>query len=252
MMPGNLLNSSGHSLQAAVSVPVVRGARYFADEEARKQGIMLLLDKPKEYTSARVVNIVKKFLNVSKAGHSGTLDPKATGLLIICTGRMTKSLNDLLDSDKEYEGVMILGEKTKSFDSETEVYDKIDTGHLRKQDIVDNTKNFLGEISQVPPMYSAIKHKGKPLYKMARKGTEIERRPRTVNVREFEIKKIDLPVVEFRVSCSKGTYIRTLVNDFGSKLGIGAYLKELRRTKIGEFNIKDSIPVEEFIDMNRY
>ncbi|MCC7158910.1 MAG: tRNA pseudouridine(55) synthase TruB [Ignavibacteria bacterium] len=248
----NRVNSSTHTLQSSENTSVTRGARYFADEEARKQGIRLLLDKPKEYTSARVVNIVKKFLNVNKAGHSGTLDPKATGLMIICTGKMTKTLNHLLDSDKEYEGIMIVGEKTKSFDSETEVYDKIDIEHLTSSDIIKNAEKFSGEISQVPPMYSAIKHKGKPLYKMARKGAEVERKPRTVTIKEFEITKIDLPAVEFRVSCSKGTYIRTLVNDFGESLSTGAYLKELRRTKIGEFDVKNSIPVDEFINMNRY
>ena len=214
-------------------------------------GIMLLLDKPKEYTSARVVNIVKKFLNVNKAGHSGTLDPKATGLMVVCTGKMTKSLNDLLDSDKEYRGIMIIGEKTKSFDSETEVYEKKTIEHVSEEQLMQNVKVFLGEIQQVPPMYSAIKYKGKPLYKLARKGMEIERKPRTVVIREFVIERVNLPEVEFRVLCSKGTYIRTLVNDFGESLGTGAYLKELRRLKIGEYDVKDSITIEEFINCHK-
>lgn len=251
MMRGNRVNNAAVNAGPQGDTDFVRGAKYFADDEARKQGIMLLLDKPKEYTSARVVNIVKKFLNVNKAGHSGTLDPKATGLMIICTGKMTKTLNDLLDSDKEYEGVIVIGEKTKSFDTETEPYDKTDTGHLSKENIIRTAKEFLGEISQIPPMYSAIKHKGKPLYKIARKGAEIERKPRTVTIKEFEITAADLPEVEFRVLCTKGTYIRTLANDFGTKLGTGAYLKELRRTKIGGFDVKDAVPVEEFINMNR-
>lgn len=219
--------------------------------DPNKEGIMLLLDKPKEYTSARVVNIVKKFLNVNKAGHSGTLDPKATGLMIICTGKKTKSLNDLLGSDKEYEGVMILGEKTKSFDSETEVYESKPVEHLTGETIKKAVAGFLGESEQVPPMYSAVKHKGKPLYKLARKGQELERVPRMVNIKEFEVTSVKLPEVSFRVLCSKGTYIRTLISDLGETLGTGAYLKELRRTKIGEFDIKDSITVEEFISRNR-
>lgn len=223
---------------------------YFADEEARKQGIMLLLDKPKEYTSARVVNIVKKFLNVNKAGHSGTLDPKATGLMIICTGKMTKKLNDLLGSEKEYEGIMVLGEKTMSFDTETEVYEKAEISHITEENINENVKGFLGELQQIPPMYSAVKHKGKPLYEMARKGIVMERAPRSITIKEFEITQVDLPDVTFRVSCSKGTYIRTLVSDFGDALGTGAYLKELRRTRIGDYDVKDSITVEDFIIRN--
>lgn len=214
---------------------------------SQREGRMFLLDKPKEYTSARIVNIVKKVLDVKKAGHSGTLDPKASGLMIICTGKLTKSLNDLLGSDKEYEGVMVLGEKTKSFDTETEVYEKNPVEHLTGEQIKDNVKNFLGEIQQVPPMYSAVKHKGKPLYKLARKGKELERKPRAVTIKDFEIERISMPEVNFRVLCSKGTYIRTLVSDFGDKLGTGAYLKELRRLKIGEYDIKDSVTIDEFI-----
>lgn len=214
-------------------------------------GLMLLLDKPKEYTSARVVNIVKKFLDVKKAGHSGTLDPKATGLMIVCTGKMTKSLNDLLGSDKEYEGVLVLGEKTKSFDTETEVHEKNSIEHLTLDEIKENVKHFLGEIEQIPPMYSAIKHKGKPIYLMARQGEEIERAPRKILIKEFVIEEINLPEVKFRVLCSKGTYIRTLASDFGDKLAVGAHLKELRRLKIGKYDIKDSITVEEFIARNK-
>ncbi len=218
---------------------------------ANKEGVMLLFDKPKEYTSARIVNIVKKFLDVNKAGHSGTLDPKATGLMVICTGKKTKSLNDLLGCDKEYEGVMIIGEKTKSLDSETEVYEKNDIAHVTREMMYKAVKELSGEISQVPPMYSAIKHKGKPLYKMARKGEEIERAPRTVNIKEFALISVNRAEISFRVHCSKGTYIRSLVSDFGDKLGTGAYLKELRRTKIGEFDIKGAIEVEDFINRNR-
>jgi len=217
----------------------------------KEQGIMLLIDKPKEYTSARVVNIVKKTLDVKKAGHSGTLDPKATGLLIICTGKKTKSLNELLGSDKEYEGIMILGEKTASFDSETEVYEKIPAEHLTEDGIKSAALKLTGEIEQLPPMHSAIKYKGKPLYKFARKGTELERNPRKVTIKEFEITSVNIPEVSFRVVCSKGTYIRSLVNDFGNLLEVGAYLRELRRTKIGDYDIKNAMTLEQFFNNYR-
>lgn len=215
---------------------------------SNNSGIMLLIDKPKEYSSARVVNIVKKVLDVKKAGHSGTLDPKATGLLIICTGKKTKSLNELLGSDKEYTGTMIAGEKTASFDSETEVYESNSVDHITEKDVISAAEKLTGEIEQVPPMHSAIKHKGKPLYKLARKGRVVERTPRKVKINRFEITGINLPEIGFIVNCSKGTYIRTLVNDFGSLLGVGAYLKELRRTKIGSYDIKNAISLEEFFN----
>jgi tRNA pseudouridine55 synthase len=146
---------------------------------------------------------------------------------------------------------MLLGQKTKSYDSETEVYETKPFLHLNAEMIRDAVESFLGESSQIPPMYSAVKHKGKPLYKLARKGQELERQPRHVNIKKFEVTSIDMPEVGFRVLCSKGTYIRTLISDLGEKLGTGAYLKELRRTKIGEFDIKDSVTVEEFINSNR-
>lgn len=210
-------------------------------------GFTILVDKPKDYSSARVVNLIKKKLNVRKAGHSGTLDPNATGLMIVCTGKMTKELNTLLGAEKEYEGVFVLGESTKSFDSETEVIQKKPVDNISDFAISEAAKKFTGEIEQIPPMYSAIKHKGKPLYKYAAKGFEIERSPRKVIIKEFDITNISLPEVSFRVLCSKGTYIRALANDFGESLGTGAYLKELRRTKIGSYNIDDAIKLEEFL-----
>lgn len=215
------------------------------------KGCFILMDKPKDYSSARVVNLVKRKLKVKKAGHSGTLDPKATGLMIICTGKLTKELHGLLGSDKEYEGVFILGETTKSFDSETEVTLKRPTGFLTEERVKEKAKEFTGELRQIPPMYSAIKHKGKPLYKYAVKGDEIAREPRAVTVKEFDITSVNLPEVSFRILCSKGTYIRSLVNDFGESLGTGAYLKELRRTKIGDYNVKDALKLEELLS-NEY
>lgn len=220
-------------------------------EAANKEGITLLFDKPKEYTSARIVNIVKKFLDVNKAGHSGTLDPKATGLMVVCTGKKTKSLNELLGCDKEYEGILVLGERTKSYDTETEVFEKSDISHITDEKIALAVKELTGEISQVPPMYSAVKHKGKPLYKMARKGETMEIAPKQVNVKVFEVGRLSGNELTFRVHCSKGTYIRSLVSDLGDKLGVGAHLKELRRTKIGDLDIKNALGAEDFINRNR-
>lgn len=210
-----------------------------------RNGLLLLIDKPKDYTSARVVSIVKSRLNVKKAGHSGTLDPKASGLLIVCTDRQTKQLSNLLESDKEYEGIMILGEITKSFDTETEAMEKRPIDNISREMILETSKVFTGELEQLPPMFSAVKYKGKPLYKYARKNKTISRKTRKVFIKEFEIEKISMPEIHFRIVCSKGTYIRTLVNDFGEKLGVGAYLKELRRLKIGTYDVKDSIKLEE-------
>ena len=217
-------------------------------EQSKDEGLFLLIDKPFGYSSAQVVNILKKRLNIKKAGHSGTLDPNATGLMIICTGKKTKELNNLLGVDKEYEGVLILGQKTKSFDTETEVYDAQSIAGITEVQIRLTAVKFTGEIEQLPPMYSAVKHKGRPLYKYARKDKEIERTARKVLISEFEILKINLPEVTFRVSCSKGTYIRTLANDFGDSLGVGAYLKELRRTKIGEYDIENSEELDKLIE----
>jgi len=208
--------------------------------------MMLLIDKPKDYTSAKVVNLIKRMLGVKKAGHSGTLDPKATGLMIVCTDKDTKKLKDLLNCDKEYEGVMEIGATTRTFDTESEVVKKMaPQQHENLQDlIIETARGFRGELQQIPPMYSAVKFKGKPLYKFARQNKEVERPPRKVLVNEFVISDISLPEVRFRVHCSKGTYIRALVNDFGEALGTGAYLKELRRIKIGEYDVKDAIKLE--------
>lgn len=229
-----MMSLTANSLIAEISVPV-------------DEGIMILIDKPFGYSSAKVVNILKKRLNIRKAGHSGTLDPKATGLMIICTGKKTKLLDGMLGEDKEYTGAFRLGERTKSFDTETEVYETVSTEGITSEIIAETVKQFTGEIEQIPPMYSAIKHKGKPLYKYARKDRHIERSSRKVVIKEFEITGIMLPEVKFRVLCSKGTYIRTLAHDFGESLGVGAHLSELRRTKIGNFSITEASGLDEFI-----
>lgn len=223
-------------------------------EVHQKQGMMLLIDKPKEFSSAKIVNIIKKKLNIKKAGHSGTLDPKASGLMIVCTDSKTKDLKTFLDFDKEYEGIMVLGKSTTSFDSETEVVKEFPVDNISEEQIFKTVNKFIGDILQVPPPFSAVKYRGKPLYKYARKNRFLEVSPRQVLIKEFEITNVSMPEVSFRVLCSKGTYVRSLVNDFGKELGVGAYLKELRRVKIGKFNVKDSIPLEHFLlgDHNIY
>jgi len=196
---------------------------------------IILVDKPINITSADAVYLLKRKLRLKKAGHAGTLDPRATGLLIICTNKMTKRMNEFMEYEKEYEGVIRIGAKTKSYDTESEEEKHKDVSHITEKDIITARETFLGEIYQVPPMYSALKFKGKPLYKLARKGKTIERKPRKVNIKKFEVERKKDTEIWFDVVCSKGTYIRTLAYDFGEKLGVGAYLKSLRRTRIGDF-----------------
>jgi tRNA pseudouridine55 synthase len=200
-------------------------------------GKIFLIDKPLNFTSADIVRIFKHELNLKKVGHSGTLDPKATGLLILCSDKMTKKINDFIEYDKEYEGIIRIGAKTKSFDTESEEEDVIEKFEISDVEIEKVRESFMGETEQMPPMFSALKHKGKPLYKLARKGKEIERQPRKINVTEFDIKRVSDTELSFRISSSKGTYIRTIANDFGEKLGVGGYLKELRRTRVGDFKL---------------
>lgn len=209
-------------------------------------GQILLIDKPLEWTSFQAVNalkwaIRKKFsLKKIKIGHAGTLDPLATGLLIICTGKFTKKIPELQGQVKEYTGTFTLGATTPSYDLETEVNETFPTEHLSDDQIKAATSKFLGEIDQVPPIFSALKKDGKRLYELAREGKEVEIKSRKIEISEFEITRIDLPEVDFRVVCSKGTYIRSLAHDFGKALGSGAYLSELRRTKIGDFNVNNA------------
>lgn len=198
---------------------------------------IFLADKPLDLTSADVVRIFKKEFGLGKIGHSGTLDPKATGLLVLCSGKLTKRITEFIDYDKSYEGVIRIGATTKSFDTETEEENFADVSGIGDEELESARKHFIGEVVQMPPMYSAIKHKGKPLYKFARKGREIERKPRNILVEEFEITRISDTEVGFRISASKGAYIRCIANDFGAALGVGGYLKTLRRTRIGKFQI---------------
>ncbi len=198
-----------------------------------------LIDKPLDYTSADIVRVFKKTFKLNKAGHSGTLDPKATGLLILCSDKMTKSISEFIDYDKEYEGIIRIGAKTKSYDTENEEEDVVESFNITEEDIDKVRSTFVGETEQTPPMYSAIKHNGKPIYKLARKGKEIERKKKKIFISKFEICRINETELSFRISSSKGTYIRSIANDFGARLGIGGYLKELRRTRIGHFELKD-------------
>ncbi|MBC8486913.1 MAG: tRNA pseudouridine(55) synthase TruB [Bacteroidetes bacterium] len=200
---------------------------------------IILVDKPLGLTSADVVYRLKRKLKLKKVGHAGTLDPRATGLLIVCTDKMTKSVNEFMELEKEYEGTIRIGARTESFDTETSEFDIKDVSHITHEEILKARDYFLGEIEQTPPMYSALKHKGKPLYKLARKGKTIERKPRKVLIKEFEIKRINDLHVWFKIVCSKGTYIRTIANDFGERLGVGGYLKTLKRTRIGDYDLEN-------------
>jgi tRNA pseudouridine55 synthase len=208
------------------------------------EGKVLLIDKPLNWTSFDMVKKVRWLTKIMKVGHAGTLDPLATGLLIICTGKFTKQINEFMGMQKEYTGSLVLGATTASYDleQEPENFKSIDT--VTELAIQEATKQFIGTILQMPPQHSAIKKDGKRLYESARQGIEVKVDPRQITIEQFEITKIDLPNVEFRVLCSTGTYIRSLVHDFGQALGVGAYMSCLRRTKIGTFNVEDGIQWE--------
>ncbi|RZV69046.1 MAG: tRNA pseudouridine(55) synthase TruB [Flavobacteriaceae bacterium] len=219
-----------------------------------KNGQVLLIDKPLEWTSFQVVNklrwAIRKAFDIKKikVGHAGTLDPLATGLLVICTGKMTKQIDTFQGQEKEYTGTFALGSTTPSFDLETEIDHTYPTGHITENSIHEATKKFIGKIEQYPPVFSALKKDGKRLYELARAGKKVDVEARKVHITEFEITRIDMPNVEFRVACSKGTYIRSLANDFGKALGSGAHLAELRRTRIGDFQVDNAMTIDQFLD----
>lgn len=208
-------------------------------------GEILLIDKPLNWTSFDVVHRVRDLFHVKKVGHAGTLDPKATGLLILCTGKKTKSIDGFTGQEKEYEGVMQLGATTASFDSETPEQDAKDFLSVTEEQIRNVFRGFIGTQLQTPPMYSAVKYGGKPLYKYARRGKTMERQSREIVISKFDLKKIDLPFIHFRVVCSKGTYIRAMIDECGAKLECGAYLKELRRTRIGAMSLERAMHIED-------
>lgn len=205
------------------------------------------MDKPLEWTSFDVVKKIRILTGVSKVGHAGTLDPLATGLLIVCTGKYTKKINEYMAAEKEYTGTITLGATTPTFDLESEPVFQSSTDTLTPDLIHEATLQFIGEIFQVPPAHSAIKKGGTPAYVLARKGKEVKMEPRKITISRFNITKIDGPVVHFRVICSTGTYIRSLANDFGSALGCGGYLSSLRRTRIGEFSVDNALSINQFI-----
>ncbi len=218
-----------------------------------KNGLIILIDKPLKWTSFQVVSklrwaIRKKYnLKKIKVGHAGTLDPLATGLLVVCTGKFTKKIEQIQTEIKEYTGTITLGSSTPSYDLETKIDHFFPTDHISEKLIHKTVELFLGQLNQTPPVYSAIKKNGIRLYELARKGETTEIKSRKITIFDFEIIKINMPNIKFRVVCSKGTYIRSLANDFGKALNTGAHLSELRRTKSGDFDVKKAISPGDFV-----
>ena len=215
-------------------------------ENSFEEGRVLLINKPIDWTSFDAVRKIRNLIRIKKVGHAGTLDPLATGLLIICTGKFTKKINEYMAQEKEYTGTFTMGAITSTFDLESEPQNFKDISFLTPALINETTKDFIGEINQVPPIHSAIKIEGKRVYELARKGIDVKLEPRKITIKDFQITKIELPVISFRVVCSTGTYIRSLANDFGEKLGCGAYLSSLCRTRIGEHKLENALTIEEF------
>ncbi len=210
------------------------------------EGQVILIDKPLHWTSFDAVRKVRHLTGIKKVGHAGTLDPLATGLLIICIGKYTKRINEYMGMEKEYTGSFTLGATTPTYDLESEPENHRPVDHLTITGIQAATNPFTGTILQVPPMFSALKKDGKPLYLLARKGEEVELEPRQITVHEFEIVRVELPLVYFRIVCSTGTYIRSIANDFGKQLGVGAHLSSLCRTRIGTFQLEEAQEIAAF------
>ncbi len=217
------------------------------------QGELLLINKPYRWTSFDIVGKVRNAFKPLKlkVGHAGTLDPLATGLLIVCTGKLTKQIDTFQAQEKEYTGTITLGATTPSYDMETEPDQQFDISHITAEQLQEATKQFVGDIQQLPPPHSAIKINGERLYEKARRGEEVELRFRNVTISEFELTRIGLPEVDFKVVCSKGTYIRSLAHDFGKAVGSGAYLSRLRRTRSGDFKVDDAWEVMELVALIR-
>jgi tRNA pseudouridine55 synthase len=216
------------------------------------EGEVILIDKPLDWTSFDVVNKIKFALKKKygqiKIGHAGTLDPKATGLLILCTGKKTKEIQQIQDADKTYTGTFFLGATTECFDTEKEVNATFDIAGITNDDLIKNAATFIGEQQQFPPIFSAVKIDGKRAYDLARAGKEVETKSKSITIKKFDLPKIELPLIDFHVECTKGTYIRSLANDFGARLNNGAYLYTLRRTKIGNYDVKDAFTIEQFME----
>ncbi|MES2646008.1 MAG: tRNA pseudouridine(55) synthase TruB [Bacteroidota bacterium] len=216
-------------------------------------GRVLLIDKPLEWTSFQVIGKLRWIFKIKKIGHAGTLDPLATGLLIVCTGKFTKKINDYMGMEKEYRGTITLGASTPTYDLESEPFDFQAYNHLTEEAIFDATVPFKGPIQQIPPAHSAIQINGQRAYDLARQGKIVKLEPRAITIQSFEITAIELPLVHFKVVCSTGTYIRSLANDFGASLGVGGYLSSLRRTRIGMFSVDDAkTPAEIEMEMKTF
>lgn len=211
-----------------------------------EEGQVLLIDKPLNWTSFEIVRKIRSLIKIKKVGHAGTLDPLATGLLIVCTGKFTKKINEYMGMEKEYTGTFTLGAVTPTYDLESEPVQITDISSVTEEAIKKAVLPFIGSIQQTPPIHSAIKKDGKPVYLMARKGLDVVLEARTITIKDFVIEKIELPRVYFKVVCSTGTYIRSLANDFGKQLGCGAYLSSLRRTRIGDFLASDALQIGTF------
>ena len=217
-----------------------------AIQQPYADGKVILINKPLHWTSFDVVRKLRSLIQIKKIGHAGTLDPLATGLLIVCTGKFTKKINEYMAQDKEYTGSITLGAVTPTYDLESEPEQLKDFSFVTNDMLQKATEEFVGDIQQLPPMFSAIKKEGIALYELARRGDKVELKPRSINIKSFEITAIELPAVHFKVICGTGTYIRSLANDYGAALGCGGYLSSLCRTRIGEFRNEDAVGMEEF------
>jgi tRNA pseudouridine55 synthase len=211
-----------------------------------EEGRLLLIDKPFQWTSFDVIRKIRYLTKTKKVGHAGTLDPLATGLLIVCTGKFTKKINEYMAQEKEYTGTITLGASTPTYDLESQPIDVVSVDHLTTEDLQKATIPFTGNILQTPPIHSAIKKAGIRVYELARRGEDVKLEPRPVTISQFTITKIEMPVVHFKVVCSTGTYIRSLANDFGAALGVGGHLSKLCRTRIGDFLLHDALTIEKF------
>ena len=219
-----------------------------SNKKKYEDGIILKVDKPIGWTSFDIVNKIRNTLKLKKVGHAGTLDPLASGLLIVCTGKYTKKIHEYQDFDKEYIGSFVIGKTTPSHDLETEFISNKSIKNITEEKIMKTTKSFIGNQYQIPPKFSAIKINGERAYKKARKKENVILKPREVRINKFEITSINLPKIDFVINCSKGTYIRSIARDYGNKLKVGAFLNELKRTKIGNISIKDSVAIEKLIN----
>jgi len=217
-----------------------------AIQQPYADGKVILINKPLHWTSFDVVRKLRSLIQIKKIGHAGTLDPLATGLLIVCTGKFTKKINEYMAQEKEYTGSIILGAVTPTYDLESEPEQQRDFSFVTTAMLQTATEKFIGDIQQLPPMFSAIKKDGVALYELARRGEEVELKPRNINIKSFEITEVAIPVVHFKVICSTGTYIRSLANDYGATLGCGGYLSSLCRTRIGDFKNEDAVDMLEF------